>query len=90
MIVPIRPKEAVMTSYPQSPPGNVRSLGSDIRLRRRDLGLGQEDLAQLSGASVRFIRNLEHGKATVRLDKVTAVLAALGLELRARVRVTDQ
>lgn len=58
-------------------------LGDDIRERRRQLGLRQRDLADLAGASERFIRELEHGKATVRLDKVRAVLDALGLELRA-------
>ncbi len=63
-------------------------LGQQIRLRRRDLRLGQEDLSDLSGVSVRFIRDLEHGKASVRLDKLQAVLDALGLELQASVRST--
>jgi y4mF family transcriptional regulator len=61
-------------------------LAHDIRARRRSLGLRQRDLAELAGASERFIRELEHGKASVRLDKVTAVLDALGLELRAMAR----
>lgn len=58
-------------------------LADDVRARRRELGLRQRDLADLAGTSERFIRELEHGKASVRLDKVTAVLEALGLELRA-------
>lgn len=62
------------------------AIGEDARERRRALGLGQEDLADLSGVSVRFIRALEHGKSTVRLDKLLAVLGALGLELRAELR----
>jgi y4mF family transcriptional regulator len=60
-------------------------LAADVRARRRALGLAQEDVADLSGASVRFIRNLEHGKTTVRLDKLMAVLEVLGMELRAHV-----
>lgn len=64
----------------------MERLAQDVRARRRALGLGQEDLAALSGASVRFISSLEHGKPTVRLDKVAAVLDALGLELRAELR----
>lgn len=63
-------------------------LGRDIRARRKALRLNQRDLADLSGASERFIRDLEGGKASVRLDKVTAVLSALGLELRAVARST--
>ena len=58
-------------------------LADDVRARRRELGLRQRDLADLAGTSERFIRELEHGKATVRLDKLIAVLDALGLELRA-------
>ena len=64
----------------------MHDLGSDIKARRRALGLKQHDLADLSGASERFIRDLEHGKETVRLDKLTAVLEVLGLQLRAEPR----
>jgi y4mF family transcriptional regulator len=61
-------------------------LGELVRARRLALSLGQEDLAALSGTSVRFIRSLEQGKASVRLDKVQALLDVLGLELTADVR----
>lgn len=65
------------------------SLGSDIKARRRFLGLNQHDLAELSGTSERFIRDLEHGKSSVRLDKLTAVLNVLGLQLRAEARTHE-
>ena len=65
------------------------SLAEQVRDRRASLALVQEELAELSGTSVRFIRSLEQGKATVRLDKVQAVLNALGLELTARFRVCE-
>jgi HTH-type transcriptional regulator/antitoxin HipB len=68
------------------PQGSIKALGADVRERRRALGLLQEDLADLAGTSARFIGSLENGKPTVRLDKVVAVLDALGLELRAAVR----
>ena len=64
-------------------------LAEQVRTRRASLALVQEDLADLSGTSVRFIRSLEQGKATVRLDKVQAVLEVLGLELTARLRVCE-
>jgi len=61
-------------------------LAGQVRARRASLTLGQEEVAELSGTSVRFIRNLEQGKQTVRLDKVQAVLDVLGLELTVRLR----
>ena len=50
-------------------------------VRRKKLGLRQVDLAELAGVSERFVRLLESGKPTVRLDKVEPVLAVLGLRL---------
>ena len=65
----------------------VRSdLAVDVRARRKDLGLTQEAVAELAEVSARFVMELEQGKPTVRLDKVTAVLDAIGLTLRAEVR----
>jgi y4mF family transcriptional regulator len=57
------------------------SLAHQVRARRRELGLDQADLADLAGVSERFVYALESGKRTVQLDKLLAVLAALGLHL---------
>ena len=57
------------------------SFASALRLRRRHLGLRQDELADLAGVSERFIYALESGKKSVQLDKVIAVLSALGLHL---------
>lgn len=62
------------------------SLGDAIRARRTELRLRQAELAELAGVSERFVRELEHGKATARLDKVEAVLDVLGLTLTVRLR----
>jgi HTH-type transcriptional regulator/antitoxin HipB len=56
-------------------------LAEAVRARRRQLGLRQEDLADLSGVSVRFLQALEGGKRSVQLDRVEAVLDVLGLRL---------
>lgn len=61
-------------------------FGTTIENRRKALGLGQEELAELAGVSVRFLRALEHGKVSVRLDKVFDVLDTLGLEVVVKVR----
>ncbi|WP_138443710.1 helix-turn-helix transcriptional regulator [Sinomonas susongensis] len=52
-----------------------------VRERRRALALTQQDLADLAGVSERFVRFVEQGKPSIRLDALTAVLEALGLEL---------
>ena len=56
-------------------------LGQTVRNRRASLRLRQDELADLSGVSERFVYALENGKHTVQLDKVVAVLNALGLHL---------
>jgi HTH-type transcriptional regulator / antitoxin HipB len=56
-------------------------IAAAIRQRRKQLGLRQEDLADLSGVSLRFLQALEAGKPSVQLDRVQAVLATLGLRL---------
>lgn len=64
----------------------MHTLGAEVRERRTQLRLTQDDLADLAGCSPRFVRSLESGKASVRVDKLVDVLDALGLELAARVR----
>ena len=67
-------------------PVSAMELGAAVAKRRRDLRLGQQELAELAQVSPRFIGALEHGKSTVRLDKIQAVLDVLGLEIDVRVR----
>lgn len=57
-------------------------LGEAVVARRRELGLRQDELADLAGVSTRFVHTLEAGKPSVQLDRVEAVLDVLGLELR--------
>lgn len=59
----------------------ANALGTTLRRRRKELGLTQQDLADLSGASPRFIHDLENGKPTVRLDRLVEVAETLGLAL---------
>lgn len=70
--------------------GGLVTLGEDVRARRHVLGLLQIDVADMSGVSERFVREVEHDKPTLRLDKLRAVLDVLGLELRADLRETER
>ena len=56
----------------------MNSIGSFIKQKRKDAGLTQEEFAIRSGLGLRFIRELEQGKQTVRLDKVNQALAMFG------------
>ena len=49
-----------------------------MKERRRAMGLTQKDLADRAGVGLRFIRELEQGKTSLRLDKVNQVLALFG------------
>jgi y4mF family transcriptional regulator len=51
-----------------------------LKERRKAVGLTQEDLASKAGVGLRFIRDLEQGKKTLRLDKINQVLALFGKE----------
>lgn len=56
-------------------------LGKLIRLRRRDVGLTQAQLAQLAGVGNRFLSELERGKPTAAVGLVLQVASVLGLEI---------
>ena len=59
----------------------VKTFGELVQKRRKELGMTQGELALVSGTGVRFISDLENGKATCELGKALDVLANLGVEL---------
>ncbi len=52
-----------------------------VKQRRKMLNLNQVELADRAGVGLRFVRDLEQGKRTLRLDKVNQVLALFGHNL---------
>lgn len=57
------------------------NLSTYVKEMRRQFGLTQVDLAAKSGVGLRFLRELEQGKETLRLDKVNQVLMLFGQEV---------
>ena len=57
------------------------SISDFIKEKRKQLKLTQPDLAEKAGVGLRFLRELEQGKQTVRMDKVNQVLALFGSEI---------
>jgi len=60
---------------------NKAELQDFIKSKRKQLNLTQSELAEKAGVGLRFIRELEQGKATLRMDKVNQVLKLFGSEL---------
>ncbi len=58
----------------------MNPIGEFVKQRRRETGLTQEEFALRSGLGLRFVRELEQGKETVRMDKVNQALAMFGME----------
>ena len=55
-------------------------IGEYVKQERKRAGLTQEEFALRSGLGIHFIRDLEQGKETVRMDKVNQALAMFGME----------
>ena len=58
-------------------------LAKQIKSLRKRAELTQRELAERAGVGLRFIRELEQGKETVRTDKVNQVLRLFGYHLEA-------
>lgn len=59
----------------------MKTLRSFVKEKRKELKLTQEELALNAGVGLKFVRDLEQGKKTLRLDKVNDVLALFGKEV---------
>lgn len=59
----------------------MNNLSDFVKQKRKSAGLTQEDLSLKSGVGLRFVRDLEQGKTTLRMDKVNQVLSLFGHEL---------
>ena len=65
------------------------SLSAHIKQKRKKYGLSQVELAQRAGVGLRFVRDLEQGKQTLRMDKVNDVLALFG-DVLGPVKINEQ
>ena len=58
----------------------MNTIAQFVKLKRKEAGLTQEGFAMRSGLGLRFVRDLEQGKETVRMDKVNQALAMFGMK----------
>ena len=59
------------------------TLSKFVKAMRKEYGLTQVELSEKSGVGLRFVRELEQGKQTLRLDKVNLILNLFGHEVGA-------
>ena len=69
---------------------DVGEIAWTVREHRRQLGYTQAQLAGRVGVGLRFLRELERGKLTLRMDRVEQVLAYFGLKLGVVPRATGE
>lgn len=62
---------------------SIHQIAIFVRKKRRALSYTQEELSQRAGVGLRFLKELETGKTSLRLDKVQQVLEFLGATLLA-------
>ncbi len=58
----------------------MNEIADFVKKSRKAAGLTQEEFALRSGLGLRFVRELEQGKETVRMDKVNRALAMFGMK----------
>lgn len=67
----------------------METLSGHIKYCRKKFGLSQVELAERAGVGLRFVRDLEQGKRSLRMDKVNDVLALFGEQLMAAKTVIE-
>ena len=58
----------------------MNKIAEFVKRKRKEAGLTQEEFSVRSGLGLRFVRDLEQGKETARMDKVNTALAMFDME----------
>lgn len=68
----------------------MNNLSNTVKMLRKQYNLTQEDLSLKSGVGLRFVRDLEQGKESLRLDKVNQLLDFFNYEMTATPKVNNR
>ena len=68
----------------------MNNLSTTVKMLRKQYKLTQEELSVKSGVGLRFVRDLEQGKETLRLDKVNQLLDFFNYEMVATQKNNNQ
>lgn len=67
----------------------MSNLSATVKALRKQYGLTQEDLCLKSGVGLCFVRDLEQGKQSLRLDKVNQLLDFFNYEMTATPKTSE-
>lgn len=59
----------------------MNTIAQFVKKNRKAAGFTQEEFAMRAGLGLRFVRELEQGKETLRMDKVNEALAMFDMQL---------
>ena len=68
----------------------MNNLSTTVKMLRKQFNLTQEELSLKSGVGLRYVRDLEQGKETLRLDKVNQLLDFFNYEMVATSKIDNQ
>ena len=68
----------------------MNNLSITVKMLRKQYNLTQEELSLKSGVGLRFVRDLEQVKETLRLDKVNQLLDFFNYEMVATSKIDNQ
>ena len=68
----------------------MNNLSTTVKMLRKQYNLTQEELSLKSGVGLRFVRDLEQGKETLRIDKVNQLLDFFNYEMVATQKNSNQ
>ena len=68
----------------------MNNLSTTVKMLRKQYNLTQEELSLKAGVGLRFVRDLEQGKETLRLDKVNQLLEFFNYEMVATQKNSNQ
>ncbi len=68
----------------------MNNLSTTVKMLRKQYNLTQEELSLKSGVGLRFVRDLEQGKETLRLDKVNQLLDFFNYEMVATLKTDNR
>ena len=68
----------------------MNNLSITVKMLRKQYNLTQEELSLKSGVGLRFVRDLEQGKESLRLDKVNQLLDFFNYEMVATQKNSNQ
>lgn len=60
----------------------MEQIGTIIKERRKELGINQQDLADLAGVGINSLVAIERGKGNPSLKTLLRILDVLGLEIK--------